>query len=159
MQCLLVSLILNFPLLVLSLSREALNWIHLKRFSLCFSSDPLMDYRCIHSEYSSNGRCCHPITQAGLCHNCSCLLRGWHAIRSRKGQGRHTQEAISLQREQKNCDGKTEMKRPLTNHLSTNSRLICPRIESDAHISATRTRGKVAEENSVMGPEGKAGWE
>lgn len=102
MKCLSMNSILNFPLLVLSLSWEALNWISLERFSLCFSSGPLTDYRSIHSEYSSNGRCCHPITQSGLCHNCSCLLRGWHAVRSRRGQGRQTQEAIALQREQEN---------------------------------------------------------
>lgn len=109
MKCLSVSLILNFPLSVLSLSWEALNWISLERFSLCFSSDPLMDYRRIHSKYSSNGRCCHPVTQSGLCHNCSCFLRGWHAIRSRRGQGRQTQEAIALHREQKNSGGEKEM--------------------------------------------------
>lgn len=112
MKCLSMSSILNFPLLVLSLSWEALNWISLERFSLCFSSGSLMDYRSIHSEYSSNGRCCHPITQSGLCHNCSCLLRGWHAIRSRRGQGRQTQEAIALHREQENSGREKAMVQP-----------------------------------------------
>lgn len=93
MQCHSVNPILNFLLLVLSLSWEPLNWTGLERFSLCFSADPFMDFRHIHSEYSSNGRCWHPITQSGLCHNCSCLLGGWHAIRSRRGQCTKTQEA------------------------------------------------------------------
>lgn len=142
MKCLTVSPILNFPLLVLSHSWEALNWISLERFSLCFSSDPLMNYRRIQSEYSSNGKCCHPITQSGLCHNCSYLLSGWHTIRSKRGQGRQTQEAIALHRGQKNSGGEKEIVQPSFNPLSTYSRLIHPSIQSDLHIYPMRKRGK-----------------
>lgn len=144
MKCLSVSLILSFSLLVVSLSWEALNWINLERFSLCFSSDPLMDCWHIHSEYNSNGRCCHPITQSGLCHNCSCLLRGWHSVRSRRGQGRQMQEAIALQRVQRNSGGEKDMIQSPTNPFSTNSRLIPPSRESDPHIYPATTRSKVA---------------
>ena len=108
-KCLSVSPILNFPLLVLSVSWEALNWISLDRFSLCFPSDPLMDYRSIESEHSSNGRCCHLITQSGLCLNSSYLVSGWHAIRSKRGQGRQSQEAVALHRGQKKSGGEKEM--------------------------------------------------
>ena len=108
-KCLSVSPILNFPLLVRSVSWEALNWISLERFSLCFPSDPLTDYRSSDSEHSSNGRCCHLIIQSGLCLNSSCLLSGWYAIRSKRGQGSQTQEAVALHRGQKNSGGEKEM--------------------------------------------------
>ena len=68
-----------------------------------------MDYRSIESEHSSNGRCCHLITQSGLCLNSSYLVSGWHAIRSKRGQGRQSQEAVALHRGQKKSGGEKEM--------------------------------------------------
>lgn len=133
MECLSTSSILNFPLLVLSLFWEALNWISLERFSLCFSSGPLMACRRIHSEYSSNGRCCHPITQSSLCHNCSCLLRGWHAIRSRRGQGRQTGSNSSSQGI--GTYWWSDSSGTATNNpLSANSRLIHPSTQQTPNI-------------------------
>lgn len=115
-----------------------------------------MNYRCIQSEYSSNGKCCHPITQSGLCHNCSYLLSGWHTIRSKRGQGRQTQEAIAFHRGQKNSGGEKEIVQPSFNNLSTYSRLIHPSIQSDPHIYPMRKRGKGTQQNSLMASEGEA---
>ena len=83
-----------------------------------------MDYRSIESEHSSNGRCCHLITQSGLCLNSSYLVSGWHAIRSKRGQGRQSQEAVALHRGQKKSGGEKDG----TAAAAAKSLQLCPTL-------------------------------
>lgn len=133
----------------------------LKGFHCVFPSDPLTGDGCIQSERSSNGRCCQPTPQSGLRLNCSCLLRGWRASRSTRGQGRPTREAMALHRGQKKSGGEKEMVLPPTHPLNTN--LSRYRVRSRRLPDRDQRRGSIIEvlswfwgQDSVRG-KGKVG--